>query len=183
MRKRECPELCDDQVRLRALAVTDVKALMDATSDADIPKFTYWPARMSRSQAQARVEQAARGWDECSRLEFAVTKLDSNRLIGFAGLAPEWEAGVGEVFYWTAPWARRRGVAVRSVRLLCAWAFEELGIKTLRLETDADNIGSRRVAEVAGFTHEGLRKSQRVRADGSRCDSVIYVRGEPRNWP
>ncbi|WP_433533373.1 GNAT family N-acetyltransferase [Micromonospora sp. CA-263727] len=33
--------------------------------------------------------------------------------------------------YWTAPWARGQGVAVRAVRAVARWSFEELKLRRL----------------------------------------------------
>jgi RimJ/RimL family protein N-acetyltransferase len=59
--------------------------------------------------------------------------------------------------------------------LLVQWTVNELGIERLELETDADNLGSQRVAEAAGFEREGVLRAHRLREDG-RCDSIIYGR-------
>src|SRR5690606_5069187 len=46
--------------------------------------------------------------------------------IGLSGIDPA--TGRCAVGYWTAPWARRRGVATRALRLICAHAFNDLGV-------------------------------------------------------
>jgi len=53
------------------------------------------------------------------------------------------------------------------------WAFGELGIERLNLETTPDNLPSQRVAERAGFTREVVLRAWLPTADGRR-DSVMF---------
>ncbi len=89
--------------------------------------------------------------------------------IGFRLPAP----AVGEVGYWLAAPARGRGVATRAVRLLCAWAFEELSLARIQLHTLPGNVASERLAERAGFTREGLLRSF-AEMKGRRVDINMF---------
>jgi RimJ/RimL family protein N-acetyltransferase len=40
--------------------------------------------------------------------------------------------------------------------------------------TDPENVASRRVAERAGFTREGVRRAYDGRRDGTGADAVVY---------
>jgi RimJ/RimL family protein N-acetyltransferase len=61
-----------------------------------------------------------------------------------------------------------------AVRAVLRWAFAHLGAGRLRLECDASNVRSARVAERCGFTLEGrLRRSHR-NPDGTLSDSLLY---------
>ena len=53
--------------------------------------------------------------------------------------------------YWLTASGRGRGIATKAVRLLCDWAFTELGLERLTLKTYKANVSSRRVAERVGF--------------------------------
>jgi RimJ/RimL family protein N-acetyltransferase len=67
----------------------------------------------------------------------------------------------GEIGYWTAPWARGRGVMTRAVRLLATWSFAEFELRRIELIVAVENAGSNRVAEKAGFTNEGVLRQYR----------------------
>ena len=57
---------------------------------------------------------------------FAIVEISTDALLGGIGIrVPEWP--VTDLGYWVASSARRRGIAVRAVRLLAAWAFDRLG--------------------------------------------------------
>jgi len=53
--------------------------------------------------------------------------------------------------YWLAPVGRGRGIARQAVQLVCQWAFAELGLEQLTLQTQVENLRSQRVAERVGF--------------------------------
>jgi [ribosomal protein S5]-alanine N-acetyltransferase len=59
------------------------------------------------------------------------------------------------------------------VRLICAWAFEELPLARLQLHTLPGNAASERVAERAGFTREGLLRSF-AEMKGERVDITMF---------
>jgi RimJ/RimL family protein N-acetyltransferase len=76
--------------------------------------------------------------------------------------------------YRVAPWARDRGVATRSLRLLARWSFARLHVQRLELTCGPDNIASARVAERCGFMREGLLRSH-LRFKNERRDTVVSV--------
>jgi ribosomal-protein-alanine N-acetyltransferase len=70
--------------------------------------------------------------------------------------------GVGEVSYWLAGYARRRGVATRALGLLSDWALTSLDLHELRLWMHIDNHASRAVAERAGYRRDPKRDQNRT---------------------
>jgi RimJ/RimL family protein N-acetyltransferase len=104
------------------------------------------------------------GWTDGGRLSFAA-------LSGEAAAAPDHVLGnvvlkgyaagqdSAEVGYWTAPAARRRGVASAAVVTLTAWAFGSLGpagLQRIELIHQQDNLASCRVAQKSGYALTGL---------------------------
>ena len=76
--------------------------------------------------------------------------------------------------YLVAPEARGRGVAVRALRLVTHWGFEQLRIERLALWTLPGNVRSQRVAERAGFRFEGLARNWESDRDEQAMDAVMY---------
>ncbi len=95
--------------------------------------------------ALAWVAVQREGWAAGTRLSFAVHDGDG-LLVGCVVLKKPREVG-----YWTAAYARGRGVASRAVEALSAWAFAAYGLERLELRHQVDNVASCRVAEKAGF--------------------------------
>lgn len=56
-----------------------------------------------------------------------------------------------EIGYALGPAHRGRGLAARAVRVMAAYAFEELGVDRVILELEAENASSVGVATRAGF--------------------------------
>ncbi|MFO7192459.1 MULTISPECIES: GNAT family N-acetyltransferase [Thermocrispum] len=81
----------------------------------------------------------------------------------------------GWVAYWLLPQARGKGLAVRSVRAISRWAFDELGLFRLELGHRVDNTASCRVARAAGYAAEGIERS-RLRYGDKRYDVERHAR-------
>ena len=89
--------------------------------------------------------------------------------------SPDPAESSSEVGYWVKREARGRGAATRALRLLSRWGLEELGLARLQLRTDELNVPSTRVAELAGFTREGVLRSSRYNVNQKRrVDFVMY---------
>lgn len=159
------PQIAGNGVTLRPWRGDDAPALAAAYAD---PQIQQWHA-MSLDEVEARALIAR--WSEAWRTErgagWAVVDPDEGVLLGRVGFRVMHLAdGAAEVTYWTAPWARRRGVAVAAVRALCRWALGEAGLHRLDLLHSTRNPSSCRVAEVTGFTLEGTMRSAVLHPDG-----------------
>lgn len=83
----------------------------------------------------------------------------------------------GVLGYSTAPWARGRGLTTRALRLVAAHAYAS-GLQRLELHIAVDNAASRRTAEKAGFTYDGLLPDP-VRLRGHEDTLARYVLRAP----
>jgi RimJ/RimL family protein N-acetyltransferase len=112
------------------------------------------------------------GWENGSRAGFGI--VDCGVFLGMCALIRiEWEAAEAELGYVVAPPARGRGAARRSIDLISRWTFDELGLARLDAVIDLANNASLRVAERAGYSREGVRRSAYFK-DGVRADLAIY---------
>jgi [ribosomal protein S5]-alanine N-acetyltransferase len=110
-----------------------------------------------------------------------VTARDGGRVLGSIGIRWSDEGDVGEIGYWLRADARGAGLTTRAVRLAARWALAREGVERLQLRADVENVVSRRVAEKAGFTFEGVLRSAHWSARlGRRQDWAMYslLRGE-----
>jgi RimJ/RimL family protein N-acetyltransferase len=168
------PPLTDGVVLLRPWTEQDVPAATAAVQDPLIARHTRVRENQTEDQTRAffDAQEPARRMGEAIAL--AIEDVATGAFSGTIGLQRfSWEEHRGDVGYWIARGARRRGFATRAVRLLAPWAIRELGLGRLALHTDVDNAASQAVAERAGFTREGVLRGFEERK-GVRYDMVIF---------
>jgi len=125
------------------------------------------------AEARANLEREAAAWREGSWAVFRIVDAATDQVVGGINLRFG-EHEIAEVSYFLSAAVRGRGVATRAVRLVSGWAFDELGIERIELRVHPENPASRRVAERAGFTREGVERGSRAWPDGTRFDSIVF---------
>lgn len=169
--------LSDGVVALRPWDEGDVPALV-AAIDGD-REISVWleliPQPYTESEGLAWVAAARTMWRDGTGAPFAVTV--GGDVVGGVGI--NWidrEHAVGDVGYWLSRAARGNGYTTRAVRLVARWAFAA-GCERLQLRADDQNAASQRVAERAGFLHEGVQRSARYNPRlERRMNFVVYSR-------
>ncbi|MFJ9052787.1 GNAT family N-acetyltransferase [Streptomyces bacillaris] len=152
--------LTADGLLLRPWREEDVPALLKAYDDPVMRQWVRLPVD-TPEEAARWLESQREGWASGTRFSFAVTDLSrGGELVGNLALK---RPGPGperaEVGYWTAAWARGRGVAPRALEALTAWAFAafaEEGLVRLELLHQVDNVASCKVAEKSGYAFAEL---------------------------
>jgi len=161
-------------VRLRPWRERDVPDLLEACRDPEIPRWTVVPSPYTEVDARAFVASQNERLSRGEAAPFAVVSPERGDFLGSVEMTLlDRRSGRGEIGYWVAAPARGQGVAVRAVRLISAWAIEDLGLERLELLIEPENEPSQRVAEAAGFTREGLLRSYRP-MKGRRPDFVVF---------
>lgn len=165
----------DGSVTLRRWRLSDAADVARACSDEQIARWLPVPVPYDEQVALAFVDGIVpTEWFDGTVANVAVTDTVSGAVLGAVGLTVRDK--VGEVGYWTAPWARGRGVAVRAARLHAAWGLQALGMSRIELLTDVRNLASQRVAEKAGFTREGVARAVRPVPRGTdRVDMTVFA--------
>jgi RimJ/RimL family protein N-acetyltransferase len=172
------PLLSDGVVTLRTWGKKgDVEAITAACNDRAIAEFLdLIPSPYTEDDARWYIAHCREGWADGTMTNFAITDAETGDAIGSIGVRwLEPDQGVAEVGYWVAPGARGRGVCTRALRLVSRWTIGDHGVERLQLRADEQNPASRKVAENAGFTQEGVLRSSRYNPRlGRRVDFVIY---------
>ncbi len=169
------PPLPTGSIRLRPWTEADIAWQVDMfQGDTELERWGDSPIPYTEETARNDLERKEQRRHDGEAVFFAVEDASSGELLGGVQLInvnnTRATAGIG---YWIATPARNRGVATAAVQLLCAWAFEALGLKRIELWTVPCNVSSERVAEKAGFTREGVLRSY-AEIRGRRTDAVMY---------
>jgi RimJ/RimL family protein N-acetyltransferase len=167
------PTLTDGSLTLRPPRAEDVDDVTAACQDPEIQRWTLVPRPYRREDAVEWIGNAPAAADAGQVV--SVIAFEGDRLVGsFSVLEIDQDAGYGEIGYWVAPGARRRGVATRATRLLHDWAAGTLGLSHLEILPHEDNGPSRRVAERAGYVDTGERRAA-ARGDSREPHYAVYA--------
>lgn len=169
------PMPTDGAVALRAWHREDAPFLARVAADDHLQRFIAGlPSPVTVDAAEAWIDGQEQARATHGGLALVVVDVRSGAPVGAVGLtALEPEHRRAELGYWTAPDARRRGIARRAVPLLARWAFDGLGLQRLQLLVEPVNMGSIRVAETVGAVQEGLLRDHSLIA-GQRRDVLVY---------
>ena len=179
------PLLGDGAIVLRPYSDADVPDMVRACSDPEAQRWLFMlPTPYTDSDGREFVALAATAWEQRHVAEYCIADAASGRLLGGITLrADEAWAGVAEIGYHVAPWARRRGIATAAARLVAHWALEVLDLARVQILADTRNAGSCAVATGLGFTREGLRRRDHGR-EGDMGDHAVFslLAGDPHPW-
>src|SRR2546421_5868924 len=169
--------LSDDVVHLRPWTVEDAPAIAAACAEREIARWMHLiPQPYTEADARAYVTASTAQWRDGTGATFAVVEEATGAIAGSMGMRViDREQAVVEVGYWAAAPARGRGLTTRALRLISSWLLETVGAERVQLRADVDNTASLRVAEKAGFVHEGVLRSSGINPrQGRRVDFAIY---------
>jgi len=179
------PLLGDGTIILRPYAEADIPDLVRACNDPETRRWiAVLPEPYTVADAREFLAPAADGWERKYDALYCIADAATDRLLGGVGLhGDEAWAGVAEIGYHVAPWARRRGVATAAARLVAHWGLEVLGLARIQILADTRNAASCGVATKLGFTREGLQRADHGR-EGDVGDHAVFslLAGDPRPW-
>ncbi len=161
------PALAAGSVTLRELTPADVDNMVEACRDADTARWTTVPSPYETEHALAFIERRIGSVvdDESPRWGIEV----DGRWSGNVSLRPD-GAGLADVGYLVAPWARGRGVGTLALWLACDWGFREAGHEVITWHAVAGNHASRRMVQKVGFHVYSDVARKRMVHHGERAD-------------
>jgi RimJ/RimL family protein N-acetyltransferase len=170
---------------LRGWREEDLDPVTGACQDPESAHWTTIPVPYHRSDAEWYLhDHVPAEWARGRAAIFVIADPDG-RYVGSIDLRlPHPDATEAEIGFLVAPWARGLGYASAAARTICAWGFDALGLERIVWMAYLGNDASKRVAEKAGFTVEGVGRAACVQR-GQRLDAWVgsLLSADPRPNP
>ncbi len=145
-------------------------------SKATLMRWMPWcHATYGVDDVQRWFETADQMWSGQTAFPMLIRSKTDGMLLGGAGLQDILLYGKreAELGYWVRKSARGRGVASTAIRAIAAFAFKELKLARASMRIRLDNTSSRRAAERAGASFEGVTRHGIVHGE-ARFDAAHY---------
>ncbi|VAW03440.1 hypothetical protein MNBD_ALPHA01-1768 [hydrothermal vent metagenome] len=167
-------EIETERLRLRPFAPGDRDSLVESLNNWEVTRwlstnvpFPYRPADGEKYIAIAIADFKA-GRSIC----YAVTDRDTGRHIG--GIQVFSVTEEAEIGYWMSPDSWGRGYGSELLKAVMDAGFQTGIISRFVAQTAADNKGSRRILEKAGFIHQGTPPPDYTRCGHQEGCSEFY---------
>jgi RimJ/RimL family protein N-acetyltransferase len=158
---------------LRPHVDADIDPATEACQDPEALQWTTIPLGYTREMAADFIHgYTSATWLRGESAMFAIADPAGAFCGGIDLRVSGSDSTIGEIGIQVAPWARGHGLATAATRTLCAWGFEALGLQRIVYRAHVGNVASRRVAERAGFTFEGVQRAGCVQR-GERRDAWV----------
>ncbi|MGN9841511.1 GNAT family N-acetyltransferase [Nonomuraea sp. H19] len=165
--------LTGKRVHLRALEPADSEAMWRWYHDPEVGRWMDGAPPISLAQNMEKGANRPRNTFE--QMLLGIEALDDRKLIGYVALgdtdfrngeATLQSIAIGERDRWGG------GYATDALRVICRYAFEEMGLHRVTLWVVADNAAAMRAYTKVGFVAEGRRR-EAFRTRGERHDFVM----------
>ena len=173
------PALLDVELTpLIAATRPDAKEFLDAVLESKTSLMRWMPwchVDYGADDVERWFEHADQMWTSQTAFPMLIRNTASGALLGGAGLHDvllygKREADLG---YWVRAGARGQGVASMAIRAMAGFAFTELKLARASIRIRLENGSSRRAAERAGASFEGVARHGLVQGE-ARFDAAQY---------
>jgi RimJ/RimL family protein N-acetyltransferase len=149
------------RVHVRPLTAADAEDVAGIFADKLTQRWLPFPPDFDVAEGRAWcTDLAAERRDSGAGDHYGAVRREDDRLVGCLWTKrTDWGGRVTEISYAVAPHARGFGLAAEAVDALAIALILEHGFQRVELRVAPGNTASRRVAEKAGFTYEGLLRN------------------------
>lgn len=131
-------------------------------------------ANYALADCRQYVELQSHAWQQGEEFALSIVEATHGAFLGGTGINfIDWANRRANLGYWIRSDRVGRGLATEAVRLLAPAALHDLALERIEILAVADNRASRRVAEKAGATYEGILR-KRLRTGDGQCDAACY---------
>jgi RimJ/RimL family protein N-acetyltransferase len=162
-----------DKITLRPPEERDAEALVIACTDPESIRWTTLPEPYDLARAHGFITEYAPGWWQRRQGAcWVITDPEGAYAAQIDLRVSRGDPELADVGFLASPHARGQGYMTAALRAVTRFGIEELGLKRVEWKAHVGNDASRRVAEKAGFTMEGVLRSG-CAAHGERHDAWI----------
>jgi RimJ/RimL family protein N-acetyltransferase len=149
------------RLHVRPLTGADAKPIAEIFADVRTQRWLPFPQELGPIDGLAWcTDIAIERRDQGDGDHYAAIRREDDLLVACLWTQrTDWVARSIEVSYAVTPGARGFGVAAEAVDALAIALVCEHGFERIELRVAPGNVASRRVAEKAGFTYEGLLRN------------------------
>ncbi len=172
------PILQTERLILRQMRDSDLDAVFAIFGDAETCRyFTVQNCEPYATPDEARrdvLDWAQMAFEQRRGLRWGLTRIGSDDLIGTAGF--NWwdrDNRCAEIGYDLNRHYWGQGLMTEAVHAMLRWGFSHMALNRIEADTTEGNIGSIRVLEKCGFTHEGTMHERHF-AQGRFWDNLRY---------
>lgn len=169
-----------ERLRLRAPRVEDAETVVEAVRATfdELHRWLPWARQIPTIDEQrAHLADVERKIDAREDFPLFAFERRTGALVVASGLhRPDWDVPSFEIGYWVRAGCTGQGYVTEAVRAIAGTAFDALGAARVEIRCHAANLRSRRVAELSGFTLEGVLRNERRHLDGTLADTCVYAR-------
>ena len=165
----------NEKIILKPLEETDFeKLLVFSLNEPEIWKYSLVDA-IGENGLKNYINLALQGRNNKNEYPFVVIEKESNKIIGSTRFYDiQLNNKTSQLgFTWYGKEFQGTGVNKHCKYLLLKFAFEKIGFERIEFRADNNNERSIRAMKSIGCTIEGILRSNDVRPDGNRRDSII----------
>jgi RimJ/RimL family protein N-acetyltransferase len=176
-------ELRGERVLLRPYRLDDAAEAQAAIAESreQIRRFEDFADEFQTVEEMAdRIVRRQSRWLLRDELSMGIWHAHTGRYLGGLGMRPTpeggWAVPAFALGYWIRSSEEGNGYMTEAVRLITAYAFDELAARRVEIRCDARNMRSARVARRCGFELEGRLRNIARGPDGTVVDELVFSR-------
>jgi len=175
MLKLRMPTVETERLILRPIQLDDDKDMFEYCSDDDVIKYLWFEKHDSIEFSRYVIEKLFLNRVDVGIPEaYAIVLKSSNKMIGTIDVNQVHFNEVGVIGYVIHKDYWGKGIVSEALETLIPILFYHCGFYRLEINHCADNVGSARVIEKAGFIQEGRFRRRKRERDGHRADYIYY---------
>jgi len=165
------------QIVLRPPVMEDGSSIFEAvqvSKDELIPWMDWCHPDYSIEVSMRWLRSLPQAWEQGKNYQFSIIDNESRQFLGSCGLNHINQYYlIANLGYWIRSDRNGENLATKATNLVAQFGFQQLGLRRIEIVTGEENWASRRVAEKAGASFEGILRS-RLKLGDKNIDAAMY---------